>query len=157
MAPQKKVFKKVWKEAEGVVILATCEADARRFPLDSLNADIRRKLELHGLTQKLSDATAKEAGTSVSEKWEAIGEVWAALVSGEWSLKREGAGTLLVRALCEIHPHKSKEAIKEWLDGKSAADRAALERLPAVRTIIDRIRAEKSEGIDAEALLDELA
>lgn len=154
MAPQKKVFKKSWDG--NVVILATSEKDARRFDVALLSDDIRAKLTLHGLTQKLSDATAKEAGTSVEEKWEAIGEVWAALQAGEWSLKREGQGTMLLRALCEVYPNRTRDALKVWLDGRSTAEKTALSRNPRVKEVLDRLAAERASDIDTDALLDEL-
>lgn len=156
MAPQKKIFKKSWDEAAETVTLSTSEKDARTFDTRELDSGIQTKLMLHGLTQKLSDATAKEAGTSIQEKWEAIEEVWAALLNGEWSLKREGQGTMLLRALCEVYPNRTREALKVWLDGRTAAEKAALTRNPRVKTVMDRLLAEKASDIDTESLLDEL-
>lgn len=156
MAPQKKIFKKAWNEENGTVTLSTDEGSKREFRLDDLSPDIRRKLELHGLTQKLSDATAKEAGTSIGEKWEAIESVWMTLASGEWSMKREGQGTLLLRALCEAYPSRTRDDLKTWLDARSAAERTALTRSERLKPIIDRMIAERSTDIDTDAMLDEL-
>lgn len=156
MAPQKKIFRKAWDEDKGIVTLSTNDTDRREFRLDNLSEEIRRRLELHGLTQKLSDATAKEAGTSIAEKWEAIKEVWATLLSGEWSMKREGQGTMLLRALCEAYPHRTRDDLKTWLDARTNAERTALTRSDRIKPIIDRMIAERSSDIDTDAMLDEL-
>lgn len=156
MAPQKKLFRKMWDEDRGILTLSTNDTDKHEFCLETLTPEIRRRLELHGLTQKLADATAKEAGTSVGEKWNALLDVWFALTNGEWSLRREGQGTMLLRALCEAYPARTRDDLKTWLDARSGAERNALARSERLKPIIDRMVAERATDIDTEAMLDEL-
>lgn len=85
------------------------------------------------------------------------------LMKGEWSMKRESSGmggtSILVRALVE-HTGKTVEKIKEFLSGKSQAEKLALRNNTRIKPIIDRLEAEKAAGkagVDTDAMLDELA
>lgn len=136
---------------------------------DTLNADelpseILDYAMLHGLKQKLVDAAAisrdPETGRSVSpaEKIAAIREVRSRLIAGEWNKRREsgegsGNGGLLFRALCELYPNKSPEAVREFIAAKSKEEQAALRASPKIAAIIDRIRARKASEIDTDAML----
>lgn len=133
---------------------------------DKLTAELQRMAKLHGLKQKLVDAAAisrnPDTGRSatIEDKYAAVKAVYDRLLSGAWNEPREGggAGSLLYKALCRMQPSKTPEAIREWLDKKSDAEKAALRKNPKVAAIILEIQAEnaKDEGIDSEALLGEL-
>jgi hypothetical protein len=84
------------------------------------------------------------------------------LVAGEWSAKREGSGmggtSILVRALVE-HTGKTVDTIKEFLAGKTQAEKLALRNNTRIKPIVDRLEAEKvskKAGVDTDAMLDEL-
>ena len=126
------------------------------FAFNSLSPEIRAMLGLHGLTQKLADKAAKEAGTPANEKWEGIMLIWEALLSGAWALRSEGQGSMLLRALCEAYPARDKGDLKATLDGWSTAERNAVSRSARIKPILDRMQADKASDIDADALLSEL-
>lgn len=131
--------------------------------LDKIHADIQRRAMLHGLIQRVSDnaaisrnpTTGKPA--TASEKLAAIAEMVEHLNSGtgEWRLKG-GSGdrdSLLLRALCEVKPEKSQDELRTWLKERSAKERAALQSHAAIAVVMDRMRAESAQGIDADDLL----
>ena len=156
MAPQKKLFKKSWNLEALTVTLESADGNRGAFPIAAIPANLHPMLMLHGLTQKLSDATAGPAGTTLAEKWAAIMDTWEALRGGEWSMRREGAGSLLLRALCEAYPAKDRGELKAALDGWSTAERNAVSRSSRIKPILDRLQAERTTDVDADALLGEL-
>lgn len=135
-----------------------------------LSDDILSYAIWHGLKQKLVDAAAisrnPETGraASVDDKFEAVKAVYDRLLAGQWNAPREGAGAgasggLLFRALCRMYAGKKDEdAIREFLDVKTDAEKTALRKNPKVAAIIDEIRVEsgKAASIDTDELLDEL-
>lgn len=155
MAPQKKTFKKAWDLDTQTVTLTDGDRETV-YRLADLSDELRLTLALHGLVQKLADSAAKEAGTPVEEKWAAIDATWDALAAGEWSRKREGQGTLLLRALCEVYPNRAKDDLKAWLDARTPAERTALSLNPRIKSVLDALQAERTTAIDTDALLDDL-
>lgn len=135
----------------------------------SLSAEIIEAALWHGLKQKLVDAAAisrdPETGraATIDTKFEAVDSVFQRLLAGDWNKTREGgaggSGGLLFRALCRIYAgRKSPEALREFLDRKSDAEKAALRKTAAVAAMIETIKAEaaKTAGIDGAELLAEL-
>lgn len=156
MAPQKKSFKKSWNLETMEVTLEHSAGRKETFAFLALPETVRAMLGLHGLTQKLADKAAKEAGTPAAEKWDGIMAAWETLLAGEWSMRSEGQGSMLLRALCEAYPAKDKSELKATIDGWSTAERNAVSRSARIKPILDRIQAERASDIDADALLDEL-
>lgn len=133
----------------------------------NLVGDIRDYAMMHGLKQKLVDAAAisrnPETGraATIADKYEAVKAVYERLIAGEWNATREGGGTtggLLLQALCRLYGDKTPEQLRDYLAGKTDAEKAALRKNPKVASVIDTIRAEsgKAAGIDTDELLDEL-
>ena len=133
---------------------------------DDLSNDIRNQCLLHGLKQKLVDAAAisrnPDTGRSatIDDKYQAVREVYDRLLSGQWNKTRgdgtgTGSGGLLFRALCLHYPTKTAEAIRSFLDKKTAAEKTALRNVPAIAAIIATLKVDSSE-VDTDALLDEL-
>ena len=134
----------------------------------NLTPEIRDYATMHGLKQKLVDAAAisrnPDTGraATVADKYDAVKAVFDRLQAGQWNAPREGAGAsggLLFRALCRMYAgKKDEEAIREFLEGKTDAEKTALRKNPKVAAIIDEIRAEsgKAASIDTDELLDEL-
>ena len=118
---------------------------------------------MHGLKQKLVDAAAisrnPETGraASVADKFDAVKEVYDRLLAGEWNKRREGgaggsAGGLLFRALCRMYAgKKDADAIREFLEAKTDAEKAALRKNAKVAAIIEEIRAESAKPGDASS------
>lgn len=137
----------------------TLELNAKDLP-----KPIRDYAILHGLKQKLVDAAAIARDTetgkpaSIDDKYEEVKRVLNRLLMGSWNSVREGgqaSGGLLLTALCEIFPTKSREQLKATLDTKTLPEKNALRTNPKVAVIIDKLRA-KSTNVDSDALLDEL-
>ena len=111
----------------------------------------------HGAEQKLGDETA--GVEDVEDMVIAVDELIERLHKGEWSTRREGSGfagtSILLRALME-HSGRTVEQTKEFLTGKSQAEKIAMRNHPKIKPIVERLEAEKaSKGtkIDTDALL----
>lgn len=152
--------------AEGVTI-ACVNGEQVEIRMGDLTYSLRNEAMAHGLSQKLGDATAigvnPDTGrsVSVSDKWNALVEVYSRLLGGEWNAVREGggnAGGLLYRALLRYYGDKrTPEQVREWLGGKTDAEKAALRKNPKIAAIILDIQAESADAaIDTDEMLDEL-
>jgi len=118
------------------------------------------KFAAHGAEQKLGDEIA--GLTDTEDCVLAVDELIDRLYNGEWSVKREANGmagtSVLVRALVE-HTGKTLDAIKQFLAGKSQAEKVALRNNPKIKPIVERIEAEKASkktNVDTDAMLGEL-
>lgn len=156
-------------EIEGTGLQLKCAAVGAMLTLDGANLSpaIREQAMMHGLKQKLIDAAAisrnPDTGKSASpaDKWAAVNAVYERLLRGEWNAQRgdgTGNGGLLFRALCRMYGTKTPDQIREFLDGKTDAEKAALRKNPKVAAIIVEIQAEagKAGDVDSDALLGEL-
>jgi hypothetical protein len=135
---------------------------------DALNTDIQAHATMHGLKQKLVDAAAisrnPETGraATVQDKYDAVKTVYDRLLAGAWNANREGGtanGGLLFRALLRMYQgRKTEQDIREFLEGKSDAEKTALRKNPRVAQIIEDIRAEtgKAASINTDSILGEL-
>lgn len=142
-------------------------SDGRTLDLDptKLSADITAAAIMHGLKQKLVDAAAISRDPStgraatIETKYNAVREVYDRLLAGQWNKNREagsgGAGGLLFRALVSLYPTKTPEQLREYLDGKTPAEQAALRKNPKIADAIATLRA-TSDGSDSDGLLAEL-
>lgn len=135
---------------------------------NNLNPEVRDYATMHGLKQKLVDAAAisrnPETGraASIKDKYNAVKTVFDRLLMGQWNAPREGgggSGGLLFRALVRMYAgKKTEDAIREFLESKTDAEKTALRKNPKVAAIIEEIRAEtgKAANIDTDELLGEL-
>lgn len=122
--------------------------------------NLLNKFAAHGAEQKLGDEIA--GLTDIEDCLLAVDELIDRLYNGEWSVKREANGmagtSVLVRALVE-HTGKTVEQIKQFLSGKSQAEKVALRNNPKIKPIVERIEAEKASkkaNVDTDAMLGEL-
>lgn len=133
-----------------------------------LSPEILAYAIMHGLKQKLVDAAAISRNTETGrpatpvDKYEAVKAVYdRIIVEGRWNATREGGGAvggLLLKALIRLYPAKSADALREYLDGKTDAEKSALRRTPKIAAMIETIREEagKTANIDTDELLSEL-
>jgi len=141
--------------------------DGRTLILGALECSeaVREQAMMHGFKQKLVDAAAisrnPDTGRSATldDKYNAVRTVYDRLLAGQWNATRgdgTGSGGLLYRALCELYPNKSAEAVRTYHDGLTKEQQAAMRLNPKVAPIIARLRDErapKAKGIDSDALL----
>jgi hypothetical protein len=121
----------------------------------------------HGAEQKLGDEIAglkddKGQDADIDDCVLVVDELIDRLYNGEWSTKREANGlagtSVLIQALVRMYNGaKTVEQVKEFLKGKTQAEKVALRGNPRVKPIVEAIEAEKAEKsakkVDTEALL----
>ncbi len=158
-AGKRKLLKESSVNAEGKVQvrLDFRNGETRLFTLPD---NLLNKFAAHGAEQKLGDEIA--GLTDIEDCLLAVDELIDRLYNGEWSVKREANGmagtSVLVRALVE-HTGKTVEQIKQFLSGKSQAEKVALRNNPKIKPIVERIEAEKASkkaNVDTDAMLGEL-
>jgi hypothetical protein len=158
-AGKRKLLKESSVTAEGKVQvrLDFRNGETRLFTLPD---NLLTKFAAHGAEQKLGDEIA--GLTDTEDCVLAVDELIDRLYNGEWSIKREANGmagtSVLVRALVE-HTGKTVEQIKQFLNGKSQAEKVALRNNPKIKPIVERIEAEKASkkaNVDTDAMLGEL-
>ncbi len=156
----------VAEDGTTTITFTSASGESVEVAVDTLSDEIRHQAMCHGLVQKCIDAAAiprdPVTGKSATPeaKIAAIREVAERLVAGSWNKGRgEGGGVakggMLFAALCEYKPQADPEALRKWLSERSAKEKADLRKIPALATIIERLRAEKGGdgGSDAEELL----
>lgn len=156
----------------GTILMLTF-ANGQSLAVDSaaLNPSIVEAATLHGLKQKLCDAAAinRDPATgkpaTIATKYEAVREVFDRITSpdGTWNKIREGgnnSGGLLLTALVRMYAgRKTRDDLTAFLASKTDAEKAALRKNAKIAAIIEEIRAERAtddEGVDSDAILEEL-
>jgi len=165
-------------------IQTTISADATTLTLDFANGEkltintlmlddsIRRQATCHGLKQKLVDAAALSRDTvtggtaSIEDKFQAVYDVFQRItdtVSPAWNKPRgdgsgQSNGGILLRALVRLYPTKTVDSLRDYLNGKTKQEQAAMRASKRVAAEIEKIKSEtiKTTGIDTDALLAEL-
>ena len=130
-----------------------------------------RQAALFGWSRKISNEAAMSRDPSTglpasnADKLSAMRSMIEHLESGtvDWSPARSASTRvsgadigLLVTALMELQPTKTKDELTAWVKSKEPAARSALMLNAKIKPIIDRLRAALASDIDADALLDEL-
>jgi len=144
--------------------LSFAHGEILRVYADTLIPSILDQAVMHGLKQKLVDAAAisrnPDTGMSatIADKYDAVKTVFDRLMAGEWNAVRVGGGNsggLLYRALVRLYgERKTADQLKEYLAGKSDAEKAALRKNPKIAAIIAEIQAENADdSIDSDELL----
>jgi hypothetical protein len=148
------------------VTLAFSNGETLTIDATQLTTDIQAQATLHGLKQKLVDAAAisrnPDTGRSatINDKYNAVREVYDRLLLGQWNKNRDAGavrGGLLFRALCMLYPDKTGDAIKAFLEKKTAAEKTALRNTPKIADIILTLKDDEAgDDVDTDAMLDEL-
>lgn len=159
-AGKRKLLKESSVSAEGKVQvrLDFRNGETRLFTIPD---NMLNKFAAHGAEQKLGDEIA--GLDAVEDCVLAVDELINRLYDGDWSVKRESNGmagtSVLIRALVE-HTGKTVEQIKQFLSGKTHADKVALRNNPKIKPVVERIEAEKAAKgagkVDTDAMLGEL-
>ena len=146
--------KQIDTEARVVTILFEDGTEARHT-LGDLSPEIVTQLALHGLSQKLGDSYSGaeaavadgEAPSKVDYAKGTVTRVWASLISGEWSAKREGSGggsiTMLARAIAEALGVEPTEA-QAKLDSMDKETKAKIRAVPKVALALAKLKAEQA-------------
>lgn len=141
--------------------------DPLMVQLRDLSDAMIEQAALHGLKQKIVDAAAlsrnPDTGRSATaaDKYNAMREVLDRVMAGEWNKARgdgsgTGSGGLLFAALCRIYSSKDVAEIRAFLDGKTAAEQAALRKNPKVAGVIETIKAERAKDAPDDADTDDM-
>jgi hypothetical protein len=120
----------------------------------ALTADIRNRLMIHGLAQKLADSMAKERdpvtgkSATFAVKYASLKRIADALVSGEWTVKAERLAPDAitpdrVAAVCAAR-NVDRPRVESWLAGLTPDARAKVFAAPAVMVELARIRASRA-------------
>lgn len=142
--------------------------DTMELDLSAVHESHHRRAELHGWIQRISDAAAisrvVEGGVEMAatpmHKAARMRRLIEHYMSGsaDWSPMRERSGigsdeALLARVMAEAYPDRSEEQVRSYVAARTAAERRALLESAKLKPIADRMRAERTQDIDAEALL----
>lgn len=142
-----------------VLTLKFSSGKTLEMDVNKLTYEIRVMATLHGLKQKLVDAAALGQGATISDKYEAVVEVYNRILGGNWNKGRAEGETrsgLLFMALCRLYPARSEDNIREFLAGKTKKQQVELRANPRVASIINEIRAERFTDTDTDTMLNEL-
>lgn len=138
--------------------------ETRSFSMEASDKLFSR-FAAHGMLQKLGDEVA--GLDDVDDQVLAIDELIDRLSKGEWGAERSrGEGnamaglSVLAKALVQVSG-KTPEAVREFLKGKSNAEKLALRENAALKPVIAELEAKKKQkpkgdAIDTDALLGEL-
>lgn len=176
-AGKKRLDKEIIIEGENVSVRFDFRnGETRTLDLGDVPEAIQLQLLGHGASQKVGDECAGEE--DVDDMVLAVDGMIGRLLKGEWSTARQAGdssagGSLVVKALAEV-TGKSVQAIKDFLQGKLDADKAAGGKLTRqalyasfrvpgnpVAAVIERMEAEKRAksvgAVSANDLLSELS
>ena len=128
--------------------------------VSALSSDIRHKLMLHGLGQKLADSMAKERdpvtgkSASFAVKHASCKRIADALMSGEWTVKAErlAPDAITPDRIDAVAAARKVDAatVETWLAGLTPDRRTAVFAAPAVVVELARIRAERTTSATDE-------
>lgn len=133
--------------------------------LNPLSEDIRLRLALHGLAQKIGDSYAFGAGEvhTAEEAYSAASAQYSALCAGDWGRVR-GAGsdesTLFEEAylrvnisgipgVCPARPEFTLADARAKLAEKTDEQKKSLKKLPAIVAAMGEIRVERATAVAA--------
>lgn len=146
-------FKKEVDDVGRKVLITFGEGDVLEACLDDMPEDIRQRLALHGLAQKIGDSYA---GVADAEKARQNAEaVLARLKAGEWSARSgDGSGrgpSASVRELAQAISKVKNIDFEIALEKVQALDRKARNALrnhPQIMREIARIRSKEAPSLD---------
>ena len=160
---KRRLLKESEVAADGTIVtrFAFRNGEVRTFTLAPGSALVAR-FAAHGVEQKIGDEVA--GLDDVEDMILAIDEVMERLDGGNWTAQRESNGmagtSVLARALIQV-TGKTPAAIKDFLKGKTNAEKLALRQNAKIAPVIAEIEAGKKKKekavVDTDGMLDELA
>lgn len=154
MALEREIFSKSFDLDDMSVTIATLSRQ-ETYRIEGMPKNMVDILILSGLAQTLTEKCESSAGSlTEDEKWAAMNEVYASLQIGTWWSKSEPA--MLVRALCELAPHKTHVEIRAEVERWTVAQRIDVAMNPKVFPVLRRMEAERATDIDSDYLLESL-
>lgn len=157
---------------DGALIFRVKDVGELRFDIAKCSEATRKRAELHGWIQRISDAAAQSRDTKTGKPaepreklsamkrlvdWYETGTVDWKMSGGERTAPGSAEKALLVRCLREIYTERTEEDLRAWVEKRSAAERAALLASEKIKQWAELFRAEQGSGVDAEELLGELS
>jgi hypothetical protein len=156
-----------------VLTINVVGAGAVMFDRTKASAANRLYAEMHGWNARLIDKMAKSAPTRAAgitepawlaqlaahaqEKFDAVSELAEYYEGGEVAWKMSGAGGsgdgLLLRALMEYRPDKTREQLAAYLATLESKVKTGLLNSPGIAPIANRLRAESAAHVDADEVL----
>lgn len=126
--------------------------------LHSLSSEMVTQLALHGLSQKVGDASAgfSKAG-DYSGAFGAMQQVVDNLIAGQWSTRGQGGGLSdLVQAICDLRG-VDVEAAQQVVDGLDDEQLKRITSHPAIKAKIANLKAARlAKAAESASDLDEL-
>lgn len=151
--PRNRVVKESSTNLETMTVSLTFMNNVTRvFSTTTLAEEIRKRLELHGLKQKVSDKFNTAKGDSDAAIASAD-EIYDNLVDGEWSLAGSGEGptpSLVIRAIARVR-NKDLVMVKAIWKNLNEATRKGIAADDKIKRAILDIRHEDGLARAAEA------
>lgn len=160
-AGKRRVLKESFVTADNVVSLRLDFINGQTRTI-VLPPELLLKFAAHGAEQKFGDEIA--GVKDIDDAVMAVDVLADRIGKGQWSVERQYDGmagaSSLARALIEV-TGKSADEVRQFLAGKTAADKHALRNSSKVRPTIERLEAEKAARsnkmkINGDELLGEL-
>ena len=124
----------------------TINGHTHQYDAANLDSDMRHLLMLHGMKQKLADSG--NVGTEEEREFAIMG-VWENLLDGNWTVRGQGDGAILVQALAALTGTPAADVAERLKDLDEGAKKALLKRKDVKREIT-RIRLARLEDADED-------
>lgn len=113
---------------------------------DDLSASMLRRLAAHGALQKIGDSYSG-LGDNIKSAAEAAESVIKGLMAGDWSIRGEGDGGMLLEALIEYFDGKMPEdKVRAKFKEFDADEKAKLRKHKAIKAIMARLALERAKA-----------
>lgn len=165
-AKSNSVVTHTYDPAANVIVYTVIGIGPLTLHIDKMSTENWGHAAAHGMIQRISDAAAisrnPETGkpATAQEKYDAMARLVNHYESGSAEWRIAGAGgvarsSVLLDAMVQLYPAKTREELKTWLASKSKSERAKLAQSSRVRPIIAAMT--PLDDIErAEAMFNEL-
>lgn len=102
------------KDGEGAILFQVAGFEPIRCSLDEVSGDIKHRLAMHGMSQKIGDSAA---GSEGQEAYDSIISTWNTLKDGKWAERVSTGGgekisiSAIKQALSLLSPEERSAAI----------------------------------------------
>lgn len=127
--------------------------DGSMFTLDrsACDEDTRREAEINGYRQSIGDAGALPAGTTATERRDAMRERRDRIAAGEWNAVPTGIPHNLARALAELFPRDIGDVAtaRKWVEKQAMVGKKTVKEMCAILVARPNVRDKMAEYIPA--------